>query len=130
MIKKQKTINAFLRYNVVAIIATATDFSIFILLSNFTQIWYVTATFASAVCGGIVSFILNRNWAFMSKDGKLSNQALKYILIWNGSIVLNTAGLYLIVETSHIDEVIAKVLVAIVVGVGFNFLMYKYFIFK
>ncbi len=124
------TIRAFLRYNVVAIIATATDFSVFILLSNFLHIWYVTATFTSAVCGGIISFILNRNWTFMSKEGKLSKQALKYILVWNGSIVLNTAGLYFIVETTQINEIIAKILVAVVVGIGFNFLMYKYFIFK
>ncbi len=130
MQEKPNTITSFLRYNVIAALATASDFSVFILLSKKLAVWYVAATFISAICGGAVSFVLNRNWAFMSRDGKLSKQAIKYFLVWNGSIFLNTAGLYLIVETTHLNEIISKIIVAIIVGVGFNFLMYKYFIFK
>jgi putative flippase GtrA len=130
MQEKPKTITSFFRYNVIAGLATMTDFSIFIILSKKLAVWYVAATFVSAVFGGVVSFVLNRNWAFMSKNGKLSKQAVRYFLVWNGSIFLNTAGLYLIVETTHINEIISKIMVAIIVGVGFNFLMYKYFIFK
>jgi len=130
MQNKPRTITSFLRYNVIAILATATDFSIFIILSRKLAMWYVAATFISAVCGGVVSFVLNRNWAFMGKDGKLSKQAVRYFLVWNGSIFLNTMGLFLLVETTHINEIISKIIVAIIVGVGFNFLMYKYFIFK
>jgi len=130
MQNKPRTITSFLRYNVIAILATATDFSIFIILSRKLAMWYVAATFISAVCGGVVSFVLNRNWAFMGKDGKLSKQAVRYFFVWNGSIFLNTMGLFLLVETTHINEIISKIIVAIIVGVGFNFLMYKYFIFK
>jgi len=130
MQEKPKTITSFLRYNVIALLATATDFSVFILLSKKLMIWYVAATFISAVCGGVVSFLLNRNWAFMNKDGKITKQAIRYFLVWNGSIFLNTLGLYLIVENTGINEIISKIIVAIIVGVGFNFLMYKYFIFR
>ncbi|MCF6242117.1 MAG: GtrA family protein [Bacteroidales bacterium] len=130
MNKGIKTFKAFLRYNIVAIIATTTDFTFFVLLTSLLHVWYVAATFTSAVCGGIISFILNRNWAFMSKDGKLGKQAIKYIIVWNASIFLNTAGLILMVEIASVNEIISKIIVAISVGAGFNFLMYRYFIFK
>ena len=130
MTEKPKTLTSFLRYNIVAVIATITDFLVFIMLTEGVGIWYVVSTFISAVTGGVVAFIINRNWVFMEKDGKLTGQAVRYILVWGGSILLNTFGLYLIVENTRLSEIIAKVIVAIIVGLGFNFLMNKFFVFR
>ena len=130
MYQKPKIITTFFRYNIVAILATIIDFLIFILLSEIFGIWYVASTFISAICGGIAAFVLNRNWAFMGKDGKLSNQATKYLVVWGGSILLNTLGLYLIVESIDIGSVISKIIVSAIVGIGYNFFMNKYLIFR
>ena len=130
MHQKPKTITTFFRYNVVAILATIIDFLIFILLSEIIGIWYVASTFISAICGGIAAFIFNRNWAFMGKAGKISYQALKYLTVWGGSILLNTLGLYLIVENTDLGGVVSKIIVSVIVGIGYNFLMNKYFVFK
>ncbi len=130
MTNKPKALTSFFRYNVVALVATAIDFLLFILLSQVLNVWYVLATFISAVSGGIIAFVLKRNWAFVSKDKRMSSQAIKYIPVWVGSILLNTWGLYLMVEHTNLEHVIAKVIVAIVVGIGFNYVLYKYFVFK
>jgi len=128
--KKAKHLKRFFRYNVVALLATTTDFSLFIIFTDIFQIWYVASTFVSAIIGGIMAFFLERNWTFVSKDGKLSSQAIKYLIVWIISILLNTMGLYLIVEYINIDQVISKVIVSVIVGIGFNFLMHNFFVFN
>ena len=130
MKKKPKTIILFFRYYVVAVLATITDFLVFIILSEIISFWYVSSTFISTICGGIIAFLLNRNWTFMGKDGKLSIQAIKYFIVWGGSILLNTLGIYLIVENTSIEEITSKIIISIIVGVGYNFFMNKYFVFK
>ncbi len=127
---KPKILTSFFRYNTVAIVATGIDFSTFVLLNDVFRLWYVLSTFFSAIVGGITAFILNRNWVFNSKDKKLNNQIVKYILVWGGSIFLNTYGLYLLVENLNISEILSKVLVTVFVGITYNFLMSRFFIFK
>jgi len=128
--KKAKHLKRFLRYNVVALLATTLDFSLFIIFTDIFQIWYVTSTFISAIIGGVVAFFLERNWTFVSKDDKLSHQAILYLIVWGISILLNTLGLYLIVEYINIDQVISKVVISVAVGIGFNFLMHNFLVFK
>lgn len=119
-----------MRYNIAAILATIIDFLIFVILTKIFGIWYIVATILSALSGGITAFILNRNWAFTNKNGSLSKQAIRYFFVWGGSILLVTTGLFVLVESTNINEIISKIIVSIAVGFGFNFLMYKYFVFK
>lgn len=130
MNKSYKILNSFFKYNIVALTATLTDFLVFIFLFKILNLWYVGATFIGAITGGIVAFALNRNWTFIKGNSKLTKQALKYLFVWACSIFLNTYGLYLFVENTGITEVTSKIIVSILVGVGFNFFMYKYFVFK
>ena len=130
MTEKPKILTSLLRYNIIALVATATDFMIFILLTKVLGIWYVTSTIISAVSGGIVAFIFNRNWVFISKDGKITKQAIKYFFVWVTSIFLNTTGLYLVVEYTSLEKIVSKILVSASVGIGFNFLMNKFYVFK
>ena len=127
---KPNILTSFLKYNTVAIIATGVDFGVFVLLNNILNFWYVGATFTSAVIGGTTAFILNRNWVFKSIDKKINFQILKYILVWVGSVFINTYGLYLLVENTNVSEIISKVIVTVSVGISYNFLMSKFFIFK
>ncbi len=122
--------HTLLKYNTVAIIATAVDYSLFLILSELVHVWYLLASFTGLIIGGVTAFVLQRNWTFKKKDGKLSKQAIRYLLVWGASIVLNTAGLYLAVEFVGMQSIIAKITVSIIVGLGFNFLMNKHFVFK
>ncbi len=128
--KKQHSVKVFLKYNIVAGIATAVDFAVLIFFTEILQIRYLLSAVFGAVSGGITAFVLERNWTFMKKDGKLSLQAKKYAGIWLTSIFLNISGLYLFVEYIGLQYIISKVIVAVIVGIGFNFLTHKYYIFK
>ncbi len=130
MNNKPNILNLFFKYNTVAIVATGVDFIAFILLNDLLNIWYVISTFLSAIMGGITAFILNRNWVFNGKNKHVQTQIIKYILVWGGSIVLNTYGLYILVENSNLSEIISKILVTVIIGISYNFLMARFFIFK
>jgi putative flippase GtrA len=120
----------FIKYNFIAIIATLTDFLSFALLTKILGIWYVYAAVLSAVLGGLLAFVFNKTWVFKQAQGKLTKQAVRYITVWLSSILLNTFGLYILVENTDISELYAKILVSILVGVFFNFLMNKYYVFN
>jgi len=120
----------FFKYNVIAITATALDFTVFVFLTKMVGVWYVAAAVISAFTGGLFAFWYNRKWVFRSTDAKIRKQAYKYIIIWFSSIFLNTFGIYLVVENRLLPEVYAKILVSLLVGVFFNFTMNKYYVFK
>lgn len=130
MNKKPSAIISFFRYNIIAVLATAIDFGVLIFFTEILQLWYLFSAFWGAFAGGVTAFILGRNWAFMQQEKKLATQAKKYVFVWVGSIFLNVYGLYLVVEYLGYQYIVSKIIVALIVGIGFNFLMQKYFIFK
>ena len=122
---------SFMRYNVSALIATAADFLVLSLLHYGLGMYYVYATAIGAVAGAVVSFFLGRHWAFMNKEGKLSTQSIKYIITSGFSLLLNVAGMYLLVDILGISNIIiAKTIIALTVGILFNFPMQRFFIYK
>ena len=127
---KSSFLLSLVKYNFIAILATLTDFLTFAFLTKLVGLWYVSAAIISAIIGGIIAFLGNRKWVFRQEDGKMSNQAIKYTIVWLSSILLNTGILYILVENTQITELYAKIIVSIIVGVFFNFLMNKYYVFK
>jgi len=130
IMKIQDRLSTFLKYDLVALVATAIDFTVLIGLTEMLNMWYLFSAIISAFLGGITGFVLERNWVFMKKDGKLTVQSTRYLLIWMVSIVLNTGFLYLMVDLFGYQYIVSKVIVSVLVGIGFNFLMHKYYIFK
>lgn len=118
------------RSQATAIMATATDFSIYFVLFHFVSIYYVTASGVGAFCGAIVSFFLSRNWAFKSTEDKMRNQMIRYGCASGISLFLNVYGIYFIVETFEIKETIAKVLTSILIGLFINFPIFRYWVFR
>lgn len=124
-------VTSFLRYNVSAGLATATDYSVLLLLKEIFGIYYVTATFFGAVCGATVAFFLGRNWTFFNKEGKISSQGMKFFFVVCGSIILNTFGEYFYTDIIQVGHyMLARVITSITVGLAYNFPMQRYFVFR
>jgi putative flippase GtrA len=134
----------FIRAQFSSQVASATDFFITILLANLWNIYYVYATFVGSICGGIVNCIINYKWTFKTKDCKKQYVIIKYILVWIGSILLNTWGIYIMTEAisqnpwvqdklnPFIDNlfVFSKIVVSLIVGFTWNYNMQRVFVYK
>lgn len=133
----------FLRAQLSAQMATVTDFLVTILLVTWFDVYYVYATLAGAVYGGIVNCVINYKWTFKS-HGKKTHIAVKFVIVWLGSIWMNTWGTYALTESlSKIPWVcdtlslyfgdffiIPKIIVAIVVALCWNYTMQRYFVYR
>ena len=138
MTAKQSTQNvpivkSFFRYNASAMTASVFDFGITLFCKEILGIHYLVSVFLGALSGGIIAFTLGRNWTYLSKDEKPQTQGAKYLIIWVGSILLNTFGVYFIAEVLGFGEehyIYWKVITATLVGAFYNFPMQRYFVFK
>ncbi len=99
-------------------------------LTEITGFWYVISVTFGGITGGLISFFLSRNWAFEKKDERMSEQALRYIFTSGSSLLLNIGGVYVLTEYFGSHYAMSKVIVSAVVGIFFNFLMFRYFVFR
>jgi putative flippase GtrA len=123
-------ITSFIRSQMSSAIATAMDFAVFVFLTEIIKVYYVAAAAIAALAGAIISFFLGRNWAFSRRDGRLTHQAVKYIITSSTSLVLNTYGIYALTEYAGVQYIYSKIIISLLVGVFFNFFMYRYFVYK
>ena len=145
-----KGIFTFLRSSVSSQIASWTDMGIAFVFYAFVfmpldrnPLRTFLATAIGLVAGGIVNCIVNYKFTFQAKDCPIKAVAVKYLLIWGGSFVLNLGG------TTALDQLlqgleihryvswikpdgifaIARVTVSLVVSLAWNFLMQKTFVY-
>jgi putative flippase GtrA len=120
----------FIRAQISSLFSTGIDWSITFLLTDFMNLWYVVSAITGACSGGITNFFINRHWVFKANIYNKTKQFYRYILVWICSIVLNITGTVFFVEIAGFHYMVAKVATAILVAIGFNFLMQKKFVFK
>ena len=128
--EKTPLILSWFRNHVSSITATAVDFGLTLVLAELIGVWYVVSNVIGATAGGVVSFILGRNWVFKSKQSKWEHQAFRYVIAVLVSIGLNTLGVWLLVENTTLQLAVAKMIVAVFIGVSVNFFMFRFFVFR
>ena len=120
----------FIKAQAASLAATIADFSITIILVEWFRCWYLAASVAGTVCGGIINFMLGRKWVFEAGEKGIPKQAVKYLLVWTGNMVLVSGGVYLFTHYGGLNYVLSKVIVSVIVGFTYNYLMQKNFVFK
>lgn len=125
----KKAIYTFCKAQCSAWVASAIDFGVTIILAKVCGMWYAYATFLGAVSGGVANCQINYRWVFHAKGLKKKYLAMRYVLVWAVSIVLNTYGTYKLTEATRVDFIIVKIAVAAVVAVLWNYQMQRTFVF-
>ncbi|SHM78036.1 GtrA family protein [Chitinophaga sp. CF418] len=125
----------FLKAQASSLIATGLDFLAVILLSTQAGTWYVGANMAGTFTGGAANFMINRQWVFNKEKGAIGGQALRYGITWVGNMLLNAAGVWLILHFtgwySLIERVaMVKMIVSLLIGFTYSYIMQKRFVFK
>jgi len=113
-----------------SLVSTITDFLLTHFLTEAAGIWYLISSVIGTTMGGFVNFLLGRHWVFKAKSNPALSQAGKYLVVWIGSLILNTTGVYVFTEILLFHYLVSKVLISLMVGIFFNFLLQKMFVFK
>lgn len=114
-----------------AALATVVDFSVMALGVEVFGIWYVAAVALGAASGALTNFLVNRSsYIFGRGSHGISVQARRYIVVSAGSLALNTVGVYALTEALGLHYVASKVIVAVAVGVFYNFRLHRNYVFR
>lgn len=121
----------------VSLLATGVDFLVTFLLFRWVDATPGTTsaivTFCGAtgtLCGGVTHFMISRTWVFNAQEKKWTGQLNRYVLVWIGNLVLNASGLYLLTRYTACNHMLAKIVIAIIVAVCYNYVLQKRFVFK
>lgn len=121
--------STFVKAQASSIIATLFDFLTTIVCKEFFYFWYVIASLLGTIVGGTTNFVLGRNWVFNRKEKKMPRQIVKYLIIWNGNLLLSTLGVFIVTHYLGLSYIISKIIVSVIVGVSYNYLLQKKFVF-
>ena len=124
----------FLKAQVSAFIGGVTDYAIMIFFTEVFHVHYTISIIIGGIIGAFVNFKLNNKWTFYSNDTHYKNslykQLFRFVLVVINSIFLKSSGTYLITTYFKIDYKISRLLVDLVVSVGFNYTLQRYWVFK
>jgi putative flippase GtrA len=119
----------FVKAQVASLSASIIDFLTTLVCTQVFHAWYLLGSVIGTTAGGIVNFLMGRNWVFGTKERNINLQIIKYILVWGGNLLLTTGGVFLVTHYLHVNYILSKIIVSLTVGTTYNFLMQKKFVF-
>lgn len=122
--------NQFFRSQLSSFSATGVDFGSTIIFYEFFKTHYLLSVSFGMISGGVTNFLLNRYWAFEAAHKNLQSQFIKYLLVWIGNYFLSISFVYLFTEMFYFNYLVSKIVVAISLGVSFNYILHKKFVFS
>jgi len=120
----------FIKAQAASLTATIVDFAVTVLLKEVFHCWYLLASILGTVSGGVVNFSMNRSWVFRAHNKKIHFQAIKYILVWIGNLVLVSGGVFVLTKYGGFSYIVSKITVSLLVGIFYNYVLQKRFVFK
>lgn len=126
-------IGQFLRYFVTGGLAFVVDFGVFALSLYYFEIHYLVSNLIGLMAGNVVNYLLSIGWVFSSEKRKMEKHRLLeiivFVLISLFGMGLNEFLMYLFVGLLAIQEMVSKIIAAIIVLL-YNFFARKYILFK
>lgn len=120
----------FTKAQLVSLLASAVDFAVTWILVKRLEFPPVAGGATGTICGGTTHFLISRTWVFSAQEKKWTHQLTRYFLVWIGNLILNTSGLWLLIRYTTLDPMVAKIVIAILVAVCYNYVLQKRFVFK
>ncbi len=120
----------FLKAQLSAFIGGIVDYGIMLLCKEILGFDVKNAIRISGAIGAVVNFSINRFWTFKKDDTPVGNQLWKFVIVVIGSIFLKSEGTPLLSDILQMDYKITRLIVEIIVSLGFNYTLQKYWVFK
>ena len=119
----------FLRSAATSVLTTALDFAVLIGSVELLHVNYVLATLFGTIVGALSNFTINKHWAFKGSSIPLPSQLARFVLVQAGASGLQTLGVWLLTRFLKIPYQASKLIVAVLVLLGWNYPMNKAVVF-
>jgi putative flippase GtrA len=117
------------RHQLGAAVATLVDFGTMIGCVH-GGLLPVMGTAIGSTCGAVANFTMGRQWIFPAgSTSRVYPQVLRYGLISVLSLALNALGELVVHDIAHVQYVMARMLVAGVVGLAWNYPLHRAWVF-
>lgn len=130
---KKKSVFVFAKAQVSAFTGGLLDYSVMILCTELLHIHYTISIAIGGIIGAVLNFSVNRYWTFkdnIANQSPVGLQLVKFILVVAGSIALKSSGTYLFTNWLKLNYKITRIMVDIIVSLGFNYVLQKYWVFR
>jgi len=123
------SVKRFLRYALVGVSTLSLDLLVLAGLTNLLHVPYYVATPIGFLVGVSVNYFISRRFVFGGTERPIHHGYAYFILMAGAGALLITGAVTLLVTYVHLHFLVARILVAGVVGIG-NYLGNLYFNFK
>ncbi|GEM69078.1 CDP-alcohol phosphatidyltransferase [Sphingobacterium mizutaii NBRC 14946 = DSM 11724] len=123
-------LRVFLRAQLSAFIGGLSDFGIYTFCYTVLNFTAPFSNVVSGSLGAIVNFTINRYWSFGNTEKSIGSQLWKFIIVVVGSITLKSLGIHVLVDIWHLHFLLSKLIVEIIVSLGFNYTLQRFWVFK
>ncbi|WP_214225493.1 GtrA family protein [Pedobacter sp. B4-66] len=130
---KKNAVFVFAKAQLSAFTGGIVDYLVMILCTELLGIHYTISIAIGGIVGAVVNFSVNRYWTFTTAKAShapVGQQLIKFIFVVGGSILLKSSGTYLFTNWLKLDYKICRVIVDIIVSLGFNYVLQKYWVFR
>lgn len=118
------------KFGVVGILATALDYGIMVILTEWAGVYYLFSSTISFMLSLLFNYVCSMRFVFERKKGQSRGKELVIFSVLSlMGLVLNQAVLWLLVERQHIYYMVSKAAAAVLV-MGWNFVSRKLFLEK
>lgn len=128
-----KPVFTFAKAQLSAFLGGVLDYIVMIACTELLGIYYAYSIIISGTVGAVLNFSLNRYWTFKDKESDKSPvkvQLVRFCMMVAGSVLLKAAGTYLLTSGMKIDYRISRLIIDIVVSLGFNYILQNFWVFN
>lgn len=128
-----KPIFTFAKAQVSAFLGGILDYIVMIACTELLHIHYTISIIISGIVGAVLNFSLNRYWSFRANKADkspASPQLFKFMLMVAGSVLLKAFGTFILTNRLKLDYRISRILIDIIVSLGFNFVLQNFWVFR
>jgi putative flippase GtrA len=124
-----KILGQIIRYSIAGFIGFIINILVYLFLTEFLHVQYITAAFLSFLFPQIVTFIMDKYWSFGNRSRRIVAQFTKFVIISITALAVNLFFLYLLVEYAKLFHLIAQI-IAVIISSGISFLGHRNWAFR
>jgi len=123
-------VRLFSRSVLTSLFTSALDFLTLLLLVEKCGVNYVWATWLGTIVGSLSNFTINKLWAFDAGRAGLAPQFGRFLMVQTGASGLQTLGVWLFTRFVGLPYEASKLVMAVLVYLGWNFPLNRFFVFR